>query len=184
MSLAWAWHLLSTDARVERKLHEEVDAVIGDRAPTFDDLPNLPYARMVLEESMRLYPPAWSTSRQAHEADEVGGYRIPAGAILTISPYVTHRNPAFWDDPSRFEPARFAPERSAGRPDYAYFPFGGGPRRCVGSQFAMMEGQLALAMIARRFRLRPVAGHKVEPDPILTLRPRQGLPMRLEPRRR
>jgi cytochrome P450 len=109
--------------------------------------------------------------------------RVPAGSTVTLSPYVTHRHPAFWDEPDRFDPERFTPERSAARPDYAYFPFGGGPRRCIGSQFALMEGHLVLAAVAQRFRLALVPGHRVEPDPILTLRPRHGVHVTLEPRR-
>jgi len=136
----------------------------------------------VLEEAMRLFPPVWATIREARADDEVGGFAVPAASTLTVSPWVTHRHPRFWDDPERFDPERFTPERSAERPDFAYFPFGGGPRGCVGRQFAMIEGQIILTMIAQRFRLRSAAGHVVTPDPILTLRPRNGLPMLLEPR--
>ena len=109
---------------------------------------------------------------------------MPARATITLSPYVTHRHPAFWEEPERFDPERFTPERSAQRPEFAYFPFGGGPRGCVGRQFAMIEGQIVLAMVAQRFRLRSVPGHPVEPNPILTLRPRHGLLMTLQPRAR
>jgi cytochrome P450 len=182
VALSWTWYLLAENPQAERRLHAEVDEVLGDRPPTVDDLKDLPYTRMVLEESMRLYPPVWATSREAYEDDEVGGLRVPARTTITLSQYVTHRHPAFWPDPERFDPERFTPERSAERPEYAYFPFGGGPRRCVGQQFSMLEGQLALAMISRRFRLRLVPGHRVEPDPILTLRPRYGIAMFLEPR--
>ena len=157
--------------------------MLNGRTPTVADLAVLPYARMVLEESMRLYPPVWATARETRAADEIGGMAVPARATVTLSPYVTHRHPALWTEPERFDPDRFAPERSAERSEFAYFPFGGGPRGCVGRQFAMMEGQIVLAMIAARFQLRSVPGHPVEPDPILTLRPRHGLQMMPVPRR-
>jgi cytochrome P450 len=182
LALSWAWHLLAQHPDAERRLHEQVDAVPRDGAVTIADLAALPYARMVLEESLRLYPPAWATSREARAADVIGGLSVPARATITLSPYVTHRHPGFWDDPERFDPERFTPERSAERPELAYFPFGGGPRGCVGRQFAMLEGQIVLALVARRFRLHSVPGHPVEPNPILTLRPRYGLMMTLEPR--
>jgi len=157
--------------------------VLGGRAPTLADLPDLRYGRMVIEESMRLFPPVWATSRQAYRDDVVGGQTVRADTTVTVSPYVTHRHPAFWEDPDRFDPERFTPERSAARPEYAYFPFGGGPRRCIGNQFAMMEAQLILATTAQAFRLRSVPGSVVEPHPILTLRPRHGVPMMAQPRR-
>jgi cytochrome P450 len=182
VALSWAWHLLSGHPSAVRRLHAEVAEVLGSRTPTLADLPNLPYARMVLEESLRLYPPAWATSRQAYNDDEVGGLRVPAGCTVTVSPYLTHRNAAFWEQPEVFDPDRFLPERSAERPEYAYYPFGGGPRGCVGKQFAMMEGQLVLAMVAQKFHLQGVPGHPVEPYPILTLRPRYGVLMTLHPR--
>jgi cytochrome P450 len=182
LALSWAWHLLAQHPDAEQRLHAQVDAALGNEGPRIGDLAALPYARMVIEESLRLYPPAWATSREARAADVVAGMPVPAHATITLSPYVTHRHPAFWDDPQGFDPERFTPERSALRPEFAYFPFGGGPRGCVGKQFAMIEGQIVLAMVARRFRLRSVAGHPVEPNPILTLRPRYGLMMTLEPR--
>jgi cytochrome P450 len=182
VALSWTWYLLAGHPEVERRLHAEIDAVLGHRAPTMADLDALPYTRMIIEESMRLYPPVWGTNRQAHADDVVGGVRVPAGSTVTISPYVTHRNPGFWEDPERFDPERFTAQRSVDRPEYAYLPFGGGPRRCVGNQFAMLEAQLVLALVAQRFALRCVPGHPVEPHPILTLRPRRGLVMTLERR--
>jgi cytochrome P450 len=180
VALSWTWHLLAQHADVEARLHTEV-ADVAHHAPA---LASLPYVRMTLEESMRLYPPAWATSRESYKEDHIGGVRIPPRTTVSISPYVTHRHPAYWDDPERFDPERFTSERSAARPEYAYFPFGGGPRGCVGRQFAMMEGQIVLAMIAQRFHLRAVPGHPVEPNPIFTLRPRNGMPMTLHPRQR
>jgi cytochrome P450 len=183
LALTWAWHLLAHHPEPEERLHAEVDAVLNGRTPTVADLAALPYARMVLEESMRLYPPVWATARETRAADQIGGMAVPARATITLSPYVTHRHPALWTDPERFDPDRFSPERSAERPEFAYFPFGGGPRGCVGRLFAMMEGQIVLAMIAARFQLHSVPGRPVEADPILTLRPRYGLQMTPVPRR-
>lgn len=131
---------------------------------------------------MRLYPPAWGTTRDARADDEIGGQRIPGGSVVAVTPWVTHRHPEFWEDPERFDPERFTPERSAGRPEYAYFPFGGGPCGCIGRQFAIMEGQLALAMIARRFRVVLVPGQRITPHPIFTLRPHPRMLVRLERR--
>jgi cytochrome P450 len=132
---------------------------------------------------MRLYPPAWIISRRPLEDDEIGGYRVPAGATMLISPYVTHRNPAYWDRPGVFDPQRFSPERSAGRPEFAYLPFGGGPRKCIGEHFAMTEGVLILAAVAQRYRLRPIPGHTVKPEPVVTLRPKRGVLVALEGRK-
>ena len=182
VALAWTWYLLATHEDVERRLAGEIAEVLEGRPPTLPDLSRLRYTRMVLEESMRLYPPAWAVSRQSFADDEVRGVRMPAGTVVTLSPYVTHRNPDFWEAPERFDPERFSPGRSAGRPEYAYFPFGGGPRGCVGNQFAMLEAQLVLATVAQKFRLRVVPGQVVEPDPILTLRPRYGIRVVLERR--
>jgi cytochrome P450 len=182
VTLSWALHLLSTHPIVERRLYHEVSDVLGDLPPTFEHLAHLPFTRMVLEEALRLYPPAWAVPRQAYEDDELGGQRVPAGTTVTVCPYVTHRNPAFWEHPEAFDPERFTPERSAARPEYAYYPFGGGPRGCIGRQFAMMEAQLVLAMVVQRFRLERVSSHPVVPDPVLTLRPRHGVLMSLRPR--
>jgi cytochrome P450 len=182
-ALAWTFYLLSVNSSVETELHREVDAVLGDRVPTVDDLADLPYTRMVIEEALRLYPPAWTLAgRRAIEDDAIDGYRIPAGSLVLIVPYVVHRNPQFWPDPERFDPLRFTPEMEAARPRFAYIPFGGGPRLCIGNLFAMTEAQLILAMIAQRYSLRLKPGYKVVPDPIFTLRVHSGLPMTLTPR--
>jgi cytochrome P450 len=137
---------------------------------------------MVFDEVLRLRPPVWTVLRCPLVDDAAGGYRIKAYSSVILSPYVTHRHPEFWDGPERFDPERFRPERVAERPKYAYFPFGGGPRMCVGSEFAAMEGVIVLASIAREFRLRPVPGHVVRLEPLITLRPSGGLPMVLERR--
>jgi cytochrome P450 len=178
--LAWTWYLLASHPEVEQRLRAELDEVLGGRLPTVEDLANLPYGYRVLEETLRLYPPAWSLARKALVDDDIGGYVLPASTIILMSPYVTHRHPAFWEEPERFDPDRFTPERVAVRSRYAYFPFGGGPRQCIGNTFALMEAHLILATVAQRYRLRLVPDHPVEPQALLTLRPRDGLPMLLE----
>jgi cytochrome P450 len=185
-ALAWTFYLLAKHPQAEERLRDELDGVLGtggDRQPpTVADLPRLPYARIVVEEAMRLYPPAWITDRQALAEDEIRGHRIPKGAHIVISPYVTHRLPDLWEDPETFDPERFSPERSAGRARYAYFPFGGGPRQCIGKGMALVEAQLILATVAHRYRLRLASDRPVEPEALVTLRPRDGLPMVVEPR--
>ena len=178
-ALSWAWYLLSQNHDAESCLHAELEQVLGGRTPTVEDLPRLPYTRMVLEETLRLYPPAVGFNRKAMADDEVGGYFVSAGTLIWLSPYITHRHPDFWENPEVFDPERFSPERSAGRLHFAHFPFGGGPRLCIGNNFAMMEAQLVLATIAQRYCLRMVPGHQVEPQALLTLRPRDGLQMTL-----
>ncbi len=182
-ALTWSFYLLSQHPEAEARLHEELDTVLAGRQPSPADLHQLPYTRQVIEEAMRLYPPAWVlTGRRAIEDDLIDGYRIPAGSVVFISPYVIHRDARFWPEPDRFIPERFAPEMSAARPRFAYLPFGGGPRKCIGNDFAMTEAQLILAMVAQRYRLKLAAGYQAEPDPIFTLRVKGGLPMQLERR--
>jgi cytochrome P450 len=182
--LAWTLFLLSKHPDVERRVHREVTDVVGDRAPTLADLPKLAFTTHVLEESMRLYPPAWSFERQAIADDVVGGYEVKAGTIVALSPYVLHRHPRYWDNPEGFDPDRFSPERSAGRPRYAYLPFGAGPRTCIGNGFAMMEGQLLLATLIQKHRLVLVSGAPIELEPMVTLRPKGGIHMVIEERSR
>ena len=181
-ALSWTWYLLSLHPAVEAKLHAELADVLGGRTPRYDDIANLRYTRMVIEESMRLYPPAHTTGRQPLAADEILGHRIPAGAEVLIMPWLLHRKPQLWEDPERFDPERFSPERSAERPRFAYIPFGAGPRICIGAAFAMTEAILILATIAQRYRLHLKPGFPVEPQGLITLRPRYGLQMRLERR--
>jgi cytochrome P450 len=180
-ALTWGWYLVSQHPDVERRLHSELRAVLGGRAPGAEDLPNLPYTRMVVEESLRMYPPVWATHRQAIADDEIGGYHIPAGTILDLVAYVTHHRPDVWENPEVFDPERFSPERSKGRSRYAFNPFSAGPRQCIGLGFAMTEAQIVLATVAQRYRLELPAGQQVVPFPQLTLRPRDGLPMLLHP---
>lgn len=175
-ALTWSWHLLARHAEAEARLHAEVDTLEGC-VPTVSDLQRLPYARMVVEEAMRLYPPVWITHRQAIGDDQIGGFRIPAGRIVVVAPWVTHRRPDIWPDPEAFNPERFSPERAAERPRGAYIPFSLGPRQCIGMGFALTEAQLALLTAAQRFRLCQPPRHLVEPEPLLTIRPRGGLPM-------
>ena len=179
IALSWTWYLLSRHEEIERKLQDELSTVLGGRAPTFEDLPNLKYSLMIIEEAMRLYPPAWVIGRTAIGDDEISGRRVKAGAEILLSPYITHRHPDFWDEPQSFKPERFSPEKSAGRPRFAYFPFGGGARLCIGNNFALMEMQIILATVAQRYRLRLSPGQTVEPEASFTLHPRRGIKMHL-----
>ena len=182
LALTWTWYLLSQHAGAQRRLEEEIDAVLNGRPPGYPDLLNLPYTRMVIDEAMRLYPPAWGFSRQALADDELGGFRLPRGWLAFVVPYVLHRLPAHWQDPEAFDPERFLPERSADRSKFVYLPFGAGPRQCIGSHFALIEAQLIVATLAQGYRLHLVPQHKVEPWPLITLRPRFGMPMIIERR--
>jgi cytochrome P450 len=179
-ALAWTLWLLSEHPEVEAKLRTEISTVLEGRAPRFEDVPKLTYARMVLEEAMRLYPPAWSVAREALEDDVLGGHRIQKGTALMVFSYAAHRDPRYWRDPERFDPERFTPEASSSRPKFSLVTFGGGPRQCIGMQFAMMEMQLALALIVPRYRVRLEAGHRAEPEARFTLQPKGGMPIRLE----
>jgi cytochrome P450 len=175
MALAWCWYLLAQHPEVDERLYAELETTLAGRTPQLSDLPNLPYTQQVLEETMRLYPPAWFLMRKAINADTIGGYAIRANTFISYSAYTLHRHPEFWEDPERFDPERFTPERSARRPRFAYLPFGAGPRLCIGNGFAMLEGQLILATVAQRYRFRLVPGHAVTPEPALTLRTRDGV---------
>lgn len=175
--LTWTHRLLSEQPAVRTRLQDEVDRVLAGRPPALSDLPQLPYARRVLDEALRLYPPAWGISRTALEDDTIGGYRVPTGADVFLCQYVTHRHPDFWENPLGFDPDRFLPERSIDRPRYAYWPFGGGPRLCIGNSFALMEATIILCMITQRFELDLVPNHTIEIDPSITLRPRNGVLM-------
>ena len=180
-ALTWTWYLLSQNPEVEARWREELRSVLGDRAATALDLPALRYTEMVLAESMRLFPPAWAMGRRALRDLTLGGFAIRKGDILTLSPYVMHRDERFWPDPLRFDPDRFTAEAKAARPRFAYFPFGAGARSCIGEPFAWMEGVLLLATIGQRWRLRLQPGQVVEPKALMTLRPRYGMKMIAEP---
>jgi cytochrome P450 len=173
MALTFTMLCLARSPPVLRELREELAATLNGRSPTMEDLPKLRFNKMVVQEAMRLYPPAWVITRSVNEADQIGGYDIPAGSLVFISPYVTHRHPRYWDDPEGFDPRRFEREPAKG----AYYPFGAGPRQCIGSAFAMMEAELVLATLAQRVRLELAPGAPVELDPSITLRPKNGLLM-------
>ncbi len=176
-ALTWTWYLLSQHTEAEAKLHEEIDAVLGSRLPTVEDLPRLRYTDMVLSESARLYPPAWAIGRRAINDCEIGGYAVPARSLVLMSQYVMHRDERFFPDPLRFDPERWTPEARESRPQFCYFPFGGGPRRCIGEGFAWQEGILLLATLAQAWQMRLVPRHPVEPRAVITLRPKYGMRM-------
>ena len=183
-ALSWTWYLLAQNPEAEGALAAELDAVLGGAAPTLADLPRLPYAEMVTKESMRLYPPAWGIGRRAIRDFELNGYRIPAGTNVFLLQWVTHRDPRFFPDPERFDPERWRddPIRRGRLPRFAYFPFGGGPRVCIGAGFAMMEATLLLAALAQRFQLSLLPNSRVRPFFSITLRPKHGLKMLLHRR--
>jgi cytochrome P450 len=180
LALSWTWYLLSQNPEVENKLHQELDTVLGHRVPNAADLASLIYTDRVIKESMRLYPPAWSLAREVAKEFEVEGYRIPAGANLVMSQWILQRDSRFFRDPVKFDPDRWATEACQKLPRFAYFPFGGGPRQCIGASFATMEAVLLLATIATHFKLRVVEDHPVVPVPSFTLRPKYGI--RMSPR--
>jgi cytochrome P450 len=177
--LAWTWSWLSRAPHVRRALRAELDAVLGDRAATADDYPRLPYTRMVLSEALRLSPPVWFISRRIEAPLRIGAHTLEAGTLAFLSPYATQRHPDFWENPEGFDPERFAEGAGAQRPTLAYFPFGAGPRKCIGETFALVEATLVLATLARRFEPDLPPGHVPEAEPVITLRPRGGLPMRM-----
>ncbi|MEZ4866578.1 MAG: cytochrome P450 [Caldilineaceae bacterium] len=182
-ALTWTWYLLAQHPAVAAKLHAELDTVLAGRTPTLADLGTLPYTQQVIQEAMRLYPPAWAlNSRQATTNVELDGYLIPAGTPIFISPYVMHRLPQYFAEPAQFRPERFAPEWETQLPRYVYMPFGGGPRVCIGNAFAMMEAQLVLATVAQHYALDLAPNARVVPQPLITLTTKYGLPMQLHER--
>lgn len=183
LTLTWTFYLIARYPLIERRLHRELNEVLGGQPPGFADLQRLPYLRQVIRESLRLYPAFWVFTRTPVEDDVLGGYRIPAGSVLLLSCFVTHRDRRFWDHPEGVDPDRFSEERSARRPELAYFPFGGGPRNCIGQRMAELEASVVLATLAQRYSLHLIPGHRVEPDATLSIRPRGGLPMSVHPRR-
>ena len=168
---------MATHPEVEAKFHAELDGVLHGRTPTVEDLRKLTYTEMIAKESLRLYPPAYAVGREAIEDTEIGGFRVPKGSQVFAFQWVTQRDERYFDNPDKFDPERWTPERSEGLPKYAYFPFGGGPRQCIGNYFAMMEVVLLLATIGQRFRFSLVPNHKVELLPVLSLRPKDGIPV-------
>jgi cytochrome P450 len=182
-TLSWTWWLLAQNPAAEAKLHAELDAVLGDRAPALDDLPKLVYTGHVIAESLRLYPAAWGTARLAVEDHEIAGYPVTKGMGVAMAQWVVHRDARWYDAPEEFRPERWEDDLMKRLPRFAYFPFGGGPRQCIGNTFALMEATLILATIARKFRLRLVVNHPVVPLASITLRPRHGVRVMLESRR-
>ncbi len=181
-ALSWTWYLLSQNRECERRFHDEIDRELQGRLPTFDDVPRLRYVEMVLAESMRLYPPAWAMGRYARAEFRLGEFFLPAKTTVLMSQFVTHRDPRFFPDPLRFDPERFTPEARSRRTKLTYFPFGAGVRQCIGESFAQMEGVLLLATLAQRWKLSLAPGHRVEPEPLITLRPKYGMKMSVERR--
>jgi cytochrome P450 len=181
-ALSWTWLLLAQNQEAQSRLHAELDAVLGGRLPTLEDMPRLGYTAMVLSESMRLYPPAWAMGREVLEDVWIGPYRLRKGTSVFFSQYLVQRDPRWFPDSERFIPERFTAEAKAGRPRFAYFPFGGGSRQCIGESFAWMEAILSLATMAQRWRVLPVDGQKIELQPKITLRPKNGIRVKVEPR--
>ena len=182
LALTWTWYVLSQQPAVESLLHAEIDQVLNGKEPTIDDVGRLPYARMVFLETMRLYPPIYAIARQTLQGFPVGGYFVPAGTLVLLSPYVMHHDPRYYPDPERFDPQRWEARAAARRPRFAYFPFGGGPRGCIGQSYAMQEAVLVLTTLASRWRMRLAPGHRVAFQPLINLRPRYGMRMVLERR--
>jgi cytochrome P450 len=182
-ALSWTWYLLAKHPDVQNDVYDQVHGQLHGRSPSFDDLPRLGLLKAVFEEAMRLYPPGWGELRQSISADQINGFPIPPKAIIILCQWVTHRHPDFWPDPERFDPGRFLPSSAGKQHRFAYFPFGGGPRICIGMQFALAEGSLVLATILQHFRVQLIPDHPVEPDATFTLRPKHGLKVILHPRR-
>jgi cytochrome P450 len=181
-ALVWAFYEISRHSEVEAKLLEEFERVLGGRSPTLEDLPKLEYTRMVFEETMRLYPPTMALARTSIKDDQVDGYDIPKGSSLAVFIYGLHHDPEYWPEPERFDPERFAVDATQTRDRFAYIPFSAGPRQCIGNTFAMLEAQVILVCILQRFRLRLFPNHPVEPVVKMALKPKHGMPIKLEPR--
>jgi len=178
-ALAWIWYVLSQHPDALERVEQECQTALNGRPAAAADLPRLGYTRRVIDEVLRLYPPTWLTARSPGEDDALGGYVVPVGSLVFLSPYLTHRHPAVWEDPERFDPERFTPARAALRPAFAYFPFGGGPRRCIGSGLAAAEAQMIVATVVQRYRLALLPGQPIVPAAGLTLRPGPAMPSRI-----
>jgi cytochrome P450 len=180
ITLMWTWYALSQHPDVEAQLHAELASVLHGRMPTLEDIPNLKYTQMVLSEVLRLYPPAWALGRVNTEDYEVGGYVVPARSVVSLMPFVTHRDPRWYPEPERFDPQRWTPDEAAKRPKFSYYPFGAGPRQCIGESFAWMEATLLLATIAQQWRMKLAPNHPVALEPLITLHAKYGMKMVLE----
>ncbi|WP_341529629.1 cytochrome P450 [Nostoc sp. UHCC 0302] len=181
-ALSWVWHSLSLNPNVERQMQAELVRVLGDRQPTFDDLPKLNYTKLIVQETLRMYPPFWVIGREAIEDDVVGGVHIPAKSMLLFNIYGVQHNPQYWDNPEGFDPERFTPERARNRVGAAFIPFSIGPRACLGYNLSIMQIQLVIALVAQAYRLELVPGHPVEPAAMVSLLPRHGIQMNLSQR--
>jgi cytochrome P450 len=182
LALTWSWFMLASNPEMQARLHEEVDRVLCGRSPTMADVGQLPYTNNVIQEVLRLYPPAWIMTRMATERVEIGGYLVPAGSNVIVSPWVTHRDARFFPQPETFDPERWSGDREQAAPKFAYFPFGGGPRACIGNNFALMEAAILLAVVAQRYKISLVPGQTIEPLASITLRPKNGVRVRLHKR--
>ena len=171
-SLAWTWILLSKHPQIRSQLYDEVKSVLDGRAPELGDSERLPYTRMIFDEALRLYPPAWGLPRQSFEEDVIDGFYLPKNSFISLNQYTTHRHPEFWQRPEEFDPERFAPDKVKQRPKFSYFPFGGGSRICIGQNLALLEAQLAIATIAQRYQIDVLPGQNIIPDPTFTLIPK------------
>jgi cytochrome P450 len=181
VALSWLWYLLARHPDIEQRLRDELATVLGGRSPTAGDAQRLELTRRVWDETLRLYPPVWIFTRQSYGPDVICSHRVPRNAVILVCPYAMHRSPRWWEAPERFDPDRFSPERTAARPKHAYLPFGAGQRMCIGNVFATIEAQVIVAMVLQRFRLRvPTGIQSVDPDPLVTLRPKGGMPLWVE----
>jgi len=177
-TLSWIWYLLATHPEVEQRFSDELEQVLGERSPVYEDIEKLSYTNLLITEAMRLYPAAWAVNREVVDDVQIGDYTFKSGDTLMMSQYVVHRSPKFYEQPEKFIPERFAGDLLKKLPSFAYFPFGGGPRVCIGNNFALMETALLLAAIGKKYQLRLVPGHHpVQPEPLVTLRPKGGLKM-------
>jgi len=176
-ALTWTWYLLSQNPQEQERLRDEINSVLQDRDPRAEDLPAMQRTACIFSEALRLYPPAWVITRKAIEEDDLCGYHIPSGALVIISPYVVHRRNDFWEDPLAFQPDRFLADAESKQHRFSYIPFGGGPRLCIGSQFAAVEAHLIMAMITQKCRLVLDPSAQIKMDALVTLRPQHGLPM-------
>ncbi len=180
LALSWFWMLMDEHPEEENKLREELKTVLNGRTPEFADIPKLKYTKQLIEETMRLYPPAWTIGRKSLQADEIDGYKVSPEQNMMLMTYQVHRHPDYWSEPDKFMPERFSDENAKHIKKFAYFPFGGGPRLCIGNSFAMMEMQLVIATLAQRFKFRRTETHEIIKDALVTMRPKDGIKMRIE----